>query len=148
MSNGEIGLSQGYTLIEILAGIAVVLVMLSGGRSWLVNYDVRNMLSEALSVTDTLKTDIGITCAEEITEELTNAKVGLSQPDSPYIESLTLSGSCGLPIITVQTVNTGLIVNPKFVIAGNIGPGGRQWTCSSTGLDVHTPAGCLVGHAE
>ena len=147
MSKGESGSSQGYTIIEILAGIAVLMVMLAGGRSWSVNYEVRNKLSEALLVTEPVKKDITITCAEGFAEELTNASIGLSQTDSPYIESLTLGGSCGHPIITLQTANTGLIVNPTFVIAG-LGTGGNQWTCSSSGLEVHTPAGCLADSVQ
>lgn len=135
--------ARGFTFVELLVVFAAVLVMLAGAQSWLANYSVRSKLAEALSDAEPVKREIVLACYERSgIEELTSANLGIAPPTSLYVESVTVGGSCNGPHISVQTANTGLLVDPTFILARNLDTEGARWTCSSTALDVHTPIGC------
>jgi len=143
VSSLNIHSARGFTFIELLVVLAAVFVMLAGAHSWLANHNVRAKIAEALSVAEPLKTGIVLTCMETPgIEDLESATLGHAQPTSYYVESIMVHGSCRGPLITIQTANTGLLVNPTVILSGNLANGGQKWMCSSTGLDVHTPTGC------
>jgi type IV pilus assembly protein PilA len=135
--------ARGFTFVELLVVFAAVFVMLAGAQSWLANYSVRSKLAEALSDAEPVKFEIVLACNERPDiEDLTSANLGIAPPTSLYVESVTVGGSCNGPHISVQTANTGLLVDPTFILAQNLETEGARWTCSSTALDVHTPIGC------
>jgi prepilin-type N-terminal cleavage/methylation domain-containing protein len=137
--------SGGVTLIELIIAVAVLSVVLSGAHSWYANHSIRTKINLALSEADSAKLAITITCAEDpgITV-LKNSLIGKNDTKALYVESITLSGNCASPIITVITTNTGLLINPTLIITGDnsIGNGQQSWTCASDGLDLHIPYIC------
>ena len=143
MSSVLIQPARGFTFVELLVVLAAMFVMLAGAHSWLANYSVRLKLAEALSVAEPVKSEIVLSCYESPDiGDLTSANLGIAPPTSLYVESVTVRGSCKGPHISVQTANTGLLVDPTLILARNLETEGAQWTCSSTALDVHTPTGC------
>jgi prepilin-type N-terminal cleavage/methylation domain-containing protein len=137
--------SGGVTLIELIIAVAVLSLVLSGAHSWYANHSIRTKINLALSEVDSAKLAITVTCAED--PGITVLKSGLAghnESKSLYVESVTLSGSCASPVITVITTNTGLLINPTLIITGDnsIGNGQQSWTCASDGLDLHIPHIC------
>ena len=134
----------GFTLIELVIVVAVLSVILSGAHSWFANHTIRTKIGEALSVADSAKKTILITCTEEPgVAALESSLIGHSSSKSLYVENVTLSGSCASPVITVITVNTGLLIDPTLIITGDLVESGQPaWTCSSDGLNLHMPDVC------
>ncbi len=137
--------SRGVTLIELIIAVAVLSVVLSGAHSWYANHSIRTKINLALSEADSAKLAITVTCAEDsgITV-LKNSLIDQNDPTYLYVESITLSGTCTSPVITVNTVNTGLLIDPTLTIIGDnlAGKGQLSWTCASDGLDIHVPDTC------
>jgi hypothetical protein len=129
----------------LLIAVAVLSVVLSGAHSWYANHSIRTKINLALSEADSAKLAITVTCAEDsgITV-LKSSLIGQNDPKSLYVESVTLSGSCASPVITVITTNTGLLINPTLIITGDNSIVNRQqsWICASDGLDIHVPDTC------
>ena len=145
MSRLTINPGGGFTTIEALIVVAVLSVILSGAHSWHANHAIRTKIAEVLSTADTAKMAINIACTENSgIAELTNNQIGHSFPASLYVKSITVSGSCTSPIITVLTVNTGLLIDPTLTITSDnsVNNVQRSWTCASDGLNVHMPDAC------
>ena len=133
------------SLVELLIYLAVISILLAGSYSWLTTYSVRNKIAEAVKIADSGKKDILLTCSENPNiPSLSSKPIGHQFAASEYIESISLSGSCQAPVITVATRNTGLMIDPTLTITGTrSGPGGRmEWACTSDGLDAHVPSNC------
>ncbi len=137
--------SGGVTLIELIIVVAVLSVVLSGAHSWSANHSIRTKIRIALSEADLAKLAITVTCAEDpgITV-LKNSLIDQNDPTSLYVESITLSGTCASPIVTVITTDTGLLINPTLIISGDnsLRKGRPSWTCASDGLEMHLPYIC------
>jgi prepilin-type N-terminal cleavage/methylation domain-containing protein len=145
MSQLTINPSGGLTFIELIIVVAVLSVFLSGSHSWYANHLIRTKINQALSEADSAKMAINIACAEDPSfTALTNNLVAYNFPTSLYVKGVMVSGSCTSPIITVLTVNTGLLIDPTLTITGNHLVENRQlsWTCASDGLDIHVPDTC------
>ena len=144
MSRIAVNPCRGITLIELIIAAAVLSVVLSGGHSWFANHTIRIKIGEALSVADSAKKTIFITCTEEPgIAALESSLISHSSSKSLYVESVTLNGSCASPVITVITTNTGLLIDPTLIITGDLVESGQPaWTCASDGLNVHMPDAC------
>ena len=145
MSQLTINPSGGLTLIELIIVVAVLSVVLSGSHSWYANHLIRTKINQALSEAESAKLAITINCTEEPgVTALKNSLIGQNDSKSLYVESITLSGSCASPVITVITTNTGLLIDPTLIITSDnlIGKGRSPWTCASDGLDIHAPYKC------
>ena len=145
MSRLTVNPGAGFTLIELIILVAVSSVVLSGVHSWYANHATRIKIDVALSTADSAKMAINIACTEDPSATaLTNNLVAYNFPTSPYVEGVTISGSCTSPIITVLTVNTGLLIDPTLTITGDnsVNNVQRSWTCASDGLDIHVPDTC------
>ncbi len=135
----------GFTLIELIIFVAVTSVVLLGAQSWYANHTIRTKIGVALSTAESAKMAINIACAEDPSfAALTNNLVGYNFPTSLYVKGVMVSGSCTSPIITVLTVNTGLLIDPTLTITGDnsVNNGQPSWTCASDGLDIHVPDKC------
>lgn len=137
--------SRGISFIEVLIAVAFTSVVISGAHSWQANHAIRTKIAQALSTADSAKLAINVACTEDPSiAVLTNNQIGHSDPKSLYVKNLTVSGSCTSPVITVLTVNTGLLVDPTLTITSDNSATNvqRSWTCASDGLNVHMPHEC------
>jgi prepilin-type N-terminal cleavage/methylation domain-containing protein len=138
-------LNGGFTLIETIIAVAAISILLSGAHSWYANHTIRVKTGAAFSTADSAKLAITITCTEDpLVTALTNNLAAYNFPTSLYVKGVTLSGSCSSPVITVNTVNTGLLIDPTLTITGDnlVGNGQLSWICASDGLDIHVPDTC------
>ena len=145
MSRLIVNPAGGFTLIELIILVAVISVVLSGAHSWYANHTIRVKIGVALSTADSAKLAITITCTEDPSvTALTNNLAAYNFPTSLYVKGITLSGSCSSPVITVNTVNTGLLIDPTLTITSDNSANNaqRSWTCASDGLNVHMPDAC------
>lgn len=135
----------GLTLVELIIYLTVISICLAGLHAWLTNLSVRKRIAEVLSIADSAKQAIVITCAENPgIPELTSNLVGFPPPNSKYIESISFSSTCEVPIITIATINTGSLADLTFTIIGDkSGQSGKmEWVCTSYGPKAHIPEGC------
>lgn len=123
--------------------LSAAAILLSSVDSWLADYGTRSKVSEALSVAETAKIDIVITCnADPNLSGLSEEFIGHDFPHSPYVKSVTVGGTCKAPTITLVTANTGLNINPTLHITGTFKDDIVTWSCRSTGLDMDKPQRC------
>lgn len=134
----------GFSLIEFLLILAAVVILLSSVDAWLTSYDSRSRAIEALLVAESAKTNIAITCmADPMLSDLSNHDAAVSLPDSRYIRSVEISGSCKAPRIAVAVVNPGPdAADTTIVVSGNMADNQYEWTCTSTGPDKEIPERC------
>ena len=136
---------RGITLIKLMIAVAFTSVVFSGAHSWQANHAIRTIIAQALSTAISAKLAINLACTEDPSiAALTNHQIGYSFPTSLYVKNLTVSGSCTSPIITVLTVNTGLLIDPTLTITSDnsVNNVQRSWVCASDGLNVHMPDEC------
>jgi prepilin-type N-terminal cleavage/methylation domain-containing protein len=137
--------SSGFTLIELMIVLAVIAVIIMMALPVYSNYTIRTKIGESLSVAASAKTSLASTCVEDPTlTNLTNLSAGYDFEETKYVLSVVVSGDCVTPIITLTTQATGAQPDPVLTITGNftVGTAVIDWTCVSTGLNIHVPKTC------
>ena len=141
--NSNSRLARGFSLIEFFLVLAIAVIFLATVNTWLDDYRVRSHIVDALQVAETAKSGIITTCAADGSlQELNNHSVAHNFPHSPFVKSVSISGTCKHPQIAVQTTNTGLFVEPMLVISGDLSGSSASWSCSSTGMQFNMPKRC------
>jgi type IV pilus assembly protein PilA len=142
---GRTGRSTGFTLIELMIVVAIIAIILTLALPVYTNYTIRAKFGEALSVAEATKTALTSTCNSDLTlTGLTNSKAGYSFSPSTWVQSITISGDCTKPVITIATQNTGAPGDPEIILTGTFadGAGAVTWACTSTAENYHLPATC------
>ena len=134
----------GFTLIELMIVVAIIAIILTLALPVYSDYMIRTKIGEALSVGKAAKTAIASACTDEPTiTGITPANTGyvFDQPTA-YVQSISLSGPCTQPVISIQTRQTGATPDPVITITGFLGDGRITFTCATSGLDQHVPVDC------
>ena len=134
----------GFTLIELMIVVAIIAIILTLALPVFGDYIIRTKTSEAMSIATASKTTVGGACLEDPTiPAITSANTGYTfgAPTS-YVNSVSLSGPCTLPAISIQTVNTGAATDPVLTLTGSINTGRINFTCSTDGQFQHVPIDC------
>ena len=135
----------GYTIIEIMIVLGVIAVILSLALPVYTNYSIRAKVGEALAVVASAKTAVNTTCIEDPTiDPLTESRSGYAFAASKYVASVSFSGTCRAPVITVTTQNTGASTPIDLTLTGNLdGSLSRlDWACTSNTADRNVPKEC------
>ncbi len=141
-SRSQIG---GFTLIELMIVIAIIAIILTLALPVYTNYTIRAKIGEALAVSAAAKTALAATCHEDQTlTGLNTTKAGYNFTTSTWVESITMSGDCVTPVITILTRDTGASVDPIITLTGSFvdGSGSVTWTCTSNAPNYHLPDTC------
>jgi hypothetical protein len=136
---------RGISAIDLLIVFAVTSACVVLSAPILSDYSIRARMVDALLAADSAKDAVSIACAvNPSTSELNKARVGFEFPQSKYVQSGDLIGSCVGPVITVVTRNTGASPDPIVLIVGYFEPDLRRylWTCTSTGTESYLPDTC------
>lgn len=138
------GHANGFTLIELMIVVAIIAIILTLALPVYSDYMIRTKVGEALSVGAAAKTMVASTCTDDTTiAAITPSNTGYSFDEAtPYIESITLSGPCTQPVISIQTRLTGASPDPIITLTGFLGDGRVTFTCASSGSDQHVPVDC------
>jgi type IV pilus assembly protein PilA len=137
--------ATGFTLIELMIVVAIIAIILTLALPVYSNYSIRAKVSEALSVGAAAKTATSATCVQDPSlTGLTLAKAGHSFNSSPYVNSMTVSGPCTAPIITITTHNIGVSPDPVITLTGDFpeSSGRGNWTCTGNVSNVYLPREC------
>ena len=145
MNHSDSKATRGLSFIEHIVVLSAASVVLTGTYAWTGNYLVRQKVTEALAEAEWAKVAVKITCSENpAIQSLSNEQAGVGLVRSQYVGNIDLGGSCLQPRISIETINTGLPVQPILTINGNLSLESRQvtWICTTDGLDVHVPLEC------
>ncbi len=125
----------GFTLIELMIVVAIIAIILTLALPVYTNYSIRAKIGEALSVAAAAKTTVAATCMESPNlTGLDNEAVGYAYDQSTWVESITVSEDCDVPVITIVTRNTGAPAPvPEIRLTGTLENNGGMvsWTCVS-----------------
>jgi hypothetical protein len=136
---------RGVTAIDLLMVFAITCICVVAGTPFVSNYAVRSRLAEAIIVAESARAAVTVACTEEPNlGKLSNQAVGFTFAGARYVSDVELTGSCAEARIRLLTVNTGAEPDPVVTLIGVSGPGNNRidWTCSSSGRDLHMPKGC------
>ncbi len=139
---------KGFTLIELMivvAIIAIIAIILVLALPTYSSYTTRVKVSESLSIAAAAKTAVASTCQEDRTiTTLSNQRAGYDFEETKYVLDIEVGGDCLAPTITMTTQATGVEPDPVLIITGNfiLDGGNIDWTCVSSGLNVHVPKTC------
>ena len=137
--------SSGFTLIELMIVVAIIAIILTLAVPAFSNYSTRAKVTESLSIAASAKTAVASTCQEDRTiASLTNELAGYEFQATRYVFNIELGGPCLTPTITMTTQDTGVQPDPVLTMTGDftLGSGRIDWTCVSSGLNVHVPKMC------
>ncbi len=137
-----IAASSGFTLIELMIVVAVIIIILTLAIPTYSNYSIRVKIGEALSMSTVAKSAAAFACQEDRSIIfLTNQRVGYKFKASKYVQNIVISGTCEALIIVMTTQATGAQPNPVLTITGNFTDNDDQitWTCVSSDLNIHLP---------
>ena len=136
---------KGFTLIELMIVVSVIVIILTIAIPTYTNYSTRIRLGEALSLTESAKAATTSFCMQEQPDtNISNELANYDFQASKYARDIALSGTCDAPTIKMTTRATGAKPDPVLTFTGtNSGdPGQITWTCMSSGLNIHLPEPC------
>jgi len=142
--SADCGRAKGFTLIELMIVVAIIAIILTLALPAYSDYMIRTKVGEALSLAAGAKTAVSTSCVEDPTiAAINSSNVGYAfNGASSYVLSITLSGPCLQPVISVQTQNTGATPDPVITLTGVLADGHIQFTCATNGLNIHVPKDC------
>ena len=137
--------AKGFTLIELMIVIAIIAILVALAIPAYQDYAIRTKVGEALSVAASAKLAVGETCQSDFLVVPDNTTVGYNFVSSTYVLSVTVTGTCGAPVVTMVTRATGATTDPVLVLTGSFAQndGRYNWVCTKTaGTNNHIPATC------
>ncbi|WP_045727012.1 pilin [Xanthomonas sp. GPE 39] len=139
---------QGFTLIELMIVVAIIAILAAIAIPQYQNYLARAQFSEALAVSDGLKTQVAEFYASQGQCPL-NTSPGFEAATSyagKYIASLTLgTGTGGACTIQAAFNATGVNANLQsttVTLTGVNGGGTLNWGCATTAKQKYVPNTC------
>ena len=145
--------SEGFTLIELMIVIAIVAILLALAIPAYQDYTIRAKVGEGLSVGAGAKLAVSETCQSDpevggVGGLPDNTNTGYSWADSAYVEAVDIGGTCTVPLINIDTYNTGAAsagVDVDLRLTGNYSQnsGRYAWSCwYENGQPQHVPVTC------
>ena len=137
--------SSGFTLIELIIVVALIVVILTLAVPAYSNYSIRAKIGESLSIASSAKTSVIFACQTNPgLINLSNRAANYNFAATNYIFNIEIGGDCDAPTITIITQATGAQIDPVFTITGDFNSASRRmsWLCVSDGLEIHVPESC------
>jgi prepilin-type N-terminal cleavage/methylation domain-containing protein len=139
-----LGFTGGFTLIELMIVVAIIAIILTLGLPVYHDYAIRSKVGEALGSAAAAKTAVASIClAQPTIPAITEAITGYQFPaPTQYVASISLSGPCTQPVITIATRNTRATPNPVITLTGRLDAGRMEFNCATSGIFQHVPFDC------
>ena len=139
--------TTGISLIELLIVVAIIAVILNLALPVYTNHKTRAKVGEVLFVAAAAKVATAAICVDDPTiDALTNTKAGYGYAASQYVLSVTISGSCSDPVITLQTQNIGVTPDIVVTLKGDLNSSisRMDWVCTSNTSNYNLPKECRI----
>ncbi|WP_307734488.1 pilin [Xanthomonas albilineans] len=138
---------QGFTLIELMIVVAIIAILAAIAIPQYQNYLARAQFSEALTLTDGLKTQVAEYYANQGACPANGANGFEANTDyaGNYTAKIDLGGTAPACTITATFnaagVNANLQNKTVKLTANNVG-GALNWVCKTTALQKYVPNTC------
>lgn len=136
---------KGFTLIELIISIAIIIILTSVGISVYQDYTIRDQVSEGFVLAGGVQTALTKNFAETGTLAANNAALGLSKTGASgkYVKSVI--NADGVVTVTYGNNSNTKITDGKLILTGTDKDGAIQWKCEYDGEKVvkkYVPSSC------
>ncbi|MCW0422248.1 MULTISPECIES: pilin [Xanthomonas] len=138
---------QGFTLIELMIVVAIIAILAAIAIPQYQNYLARAQFSEAMTLTDGLKTQVAEYYASQ-GDCPANAQNGFEAATAytgKYTAQVALGGTKPACTITATFKATGLnanLANKTVKLTATDNGGSLSWDCQTTALKKYVPSAC------
>ena len=136
---------EGLTIIELMIVIAIIGILASVAIPAYQDYTVREKVREAVSLSNPVRTALGIACSEGSLAGMDNESLGLS-PASTYsgdytrnVDAAGVSSTQGVVTIALSGIGGAIDDGQQIVYTGACDAGAMSWTITGDVLPKYLP---------
>jgi type IV pilus assembly protein PilA len=136
---------QGFTLIELMIVVAIVGILAAIALPAYQDYTIRAQVTEALVLTDGVKSAVGDYYANKGDFPTTNALAGVSDSiNGKYVSTVTVGTSGAITALFGGSSVNSLISGSTVTLTptASSSTGSITWGCSSNAANKYLPVSC------
>lgn len=137
--------AKGFKVLDLMIVFAAITLVLNLGWPSYANFAVRTKHTEALATAYAAKQAVASTCMEDSSiSRLDNHRAGFEPEPSAYVRTVTITGDCNRPVITVIALAGDKVPETEFRISGEVAgrSGNFSWKCVGDAPAKHLPEEC------
>ncbi len=136
-------MQKGFTLIELMIVVAIVGILAAVAIPAYQDYTVKAKVSEAISVSDPVRTAMGVACSEaSLASTTTNSTLNIpaaASYTSTYVTSVAAAGTsatAGTVTVVLKAIGNTVTAGDTIIYTGACGTTGMTWAITGTGTNI------------